>query len=34
MRIGAEKENKFDLFGHLADIWVTRRDAWTAQRKA
>jgi RimJ/RimL family protein N-acetyltransferase len=33
-RIGAEKESKFDLFGKVADIWVTRRDAWTAQRKA
>jgi RimJ/RimL family protein N-acetyltransferase len=29
-RLGAEKERQFDLFGHAADVWVTRRDAWTA----
>jgi RimJ/RimL family protein N-acetyltransferase len=29
-RIGAEKQNEFDLFGHLADIWVTHRDKWKA----
>lgn len=29
-RIGAEKQNEFDLFGHLADIWVTQRDKWKA----
>ena len=33
-RLGAEKQGEFDLFGHAADVWVTRRDAWTAQRKA
>jgi RimJ/RimL family protein N-acetyltransferase len=27
-RLGAEKQNEFDLFGHLADIWVTHRDKW------
>src|SRR6478752_5973534 len=30
-RLGAEKERRFDLFGHAADIWVTRRDAWMAK---
>src|SRR6202048_771554 len=29
-RLGAEKEREIDLFGHVADLWVTRRDAWTA----
>src|SRR3982074_2153840 len=33
-RLGAEKQGEFDLFGHVADVWVTRRDAWTAQPKA
>ena len=26
-RLGAEKGPEIDLFGHLADVWVTRRDA-------
>jgi RimJ/RimL family protein N-acetyltransferase len=29
-RLGAEKGDEFDLFGHLADIWVTARDKWQA----
>jgi RimJ/RimL family protein N-acetyltransferase len=29
-RLGAEKENEFDLFGHPADIWATYRDKWKA----
>jgi RimJ/RimL family protein N-acetyltransferase len=33
-RLGAEKEREMDLFGKPADIWVTRRDIWTAQRPA
>src|SRR5580704_18360809 len=33
-RLGAEIEREMDLFGHVADLWVTRRDGWTAQRKA
>jgi RimJ/RimL family protein N-acetyltransferase len=33
-RLGAEKEREIDLFGQVADIWVTRRDLWAAQRKA
>ena len=27
-RLGAEKGRQIDLFGHAADIWVTRRDSW------
>jgi RimJ/RimL family protein N-acetyltransferase len=30
-RLGAEKQGEIDLFGHVADVWVTRRDRWTAQ---
>jgi RimJ/RimL family protein N-acetyltransferase len=30
-RLGAEKERPFDLFGHAADLWVTRRDAWISR---
>jgi RimJ/RimL family protein N-acetyltransferase len=33
-RLGAEKGHQIDLFGHTADVWMTRRDAWTAQRQA
>jgi RimJ/RimL family protein N-acetyltransferase len=33
-RLGAEIEREMDLFGKVADLWVTRRDVWTAQRKA
>jgi RimJ/RimL family protein N-acetyltransferase len=29
-RLGAEKGPEFDLFGHVADAWVTRRDKWGA----
>ena len=32
-RLGASVEGEFDLFGHVADVWVTRRDAWRARRK-
>jgi RimJ/RimL family protein N-acetyltransferase len=32
-RLGAEIEREMDLFGHVADLWVTRREAWTAQAK-
>src|SRR6202158_2763037 len=28
--LGAEKGREIDLFGHVAEVWVTRRDAWTA----
>ena len=27
-RLGARKEREIDLFGHVADLWVTRRDGW------
>src|SRR3979490_3442124 len=30
-RLGAEKGSQIDLFGHVADVWVTRRDGWMAQ---
>jgi hypothetical protein len=30
-RLGAEKHGEMDLFGHAADVWVTRRNRWTAQ---
>jgi RimJ/RimL family protein N-acetyltransferase len=33
-RLGAVIEREFDLSGHVADIWVTHRDVWTARRKA
>jgi RimJ/RimL family protein N-acetyltransferase len=33
-RLGAEKEREFDLFGHLADIWVTPRAKWPGGGKA
>ena len=30
-RLGATIEREIDLFGQVADVWVTRRDPWTAQ---
>jgi RimJ/RimL family protein N-acetyltransferase len=30
-RLGANIEGEFDLFGHVADIWATRRETWTEQ---
>jgi len=30
-RLGATIESEFDLFGHVADIWVTRRESRAAQ---
>ena len=29
-RLGAEKQREIELFGHVADMWVTTRKAWTA----
>ena len=29
-RLGAEKGHAFDLFGHVADVWITSRDKWQA----
>jgi RimJ/RimL family protein N-acetyltransferase len=31
-RLGAGIEREIDLFGKVADLWVTPRDAWIAQR--
>ena len=31
-RLGAEKQREIELFGHVADMWVTTRSAWTAPR--
>ena len=30
-RLGATIEREIDLFGHVADVWVTRHDRWSAQ---
>ena len=30
-RLGARKDREVDLFGHLADVWVTEREAWQAR---
>ena len=27
-RLGAEKQGETDLFGHVADVWVTSKDKW------
>jgi RimJ/RimL family protein N-acetyltransferase len=27
-RLGAERESEIDLFGHAADLWVTRHETW------
>ena len=29
-RLGAEKQGETDLFGHVADVWVTMRSSWMA----
>jgi RimJ/RimL family protein N-acetyltransferase len=29
-RLGAEKQREIELFGHVADMWVTTREGWTA----
>lgn len=31
-RLGAVKQREIDLFGHVADMWVTTREAWTASQ--
>ena len=31
-RLGAGKGREIELFGHVSDLWVTNRDAWTSQR--
>jgi RimJ/RimL family protein N-acetyltransferase len=32
-RLGAAIERQVELFDHVTDLWVTRRDAWTARPK-
>jgi RimJ/RimL family protein N-acetyltransferase len=32
IRLGAEKQGETDLSGHVADVWVTKRSSWMAQR--
>jgi RimJ/RimL family protein N-acetyltransferase len=32
-RLGATIEGEVELFGHVTDLWVTRREVWTAQPK-
>src|SRR5271167_3025181 len=27
-RLGADKQGEIDLFGHVADVWVTTRETW------
>jgi RimJ/RimL family protein N-acetyltransferase len=29
-RLGAEKQREIELFGHVADLWVTTRSRWIA----
>jgi len=29
-RLGARKDREIDLFGHVADVWVTQRAPWMA----
>jgi RimJ/RimL family protein N-acetyltransferase len=31
-RLGAEKQGETDLFGHVADVWVTSRSKWQGSR--
>jgi RimJ/RimL family protein N-acetyltransferase len=33
-RLGAEKGREIDLFGHVADVWVTSRSKWQAAKPA
>lgn len=33
-RLGAEKEREIDLFGHVADMWVTLRNKWQSSTRA
>jgi RimJ/RimL family protein N-acetyltransferase len=32
-RLGASIEREIDLFGHVADLWVTHRASWTTRPK-
>ncbi|HEY0312776.1 MAG TPA: GNAT family N-acetyltransferase [Allosphingosinicella sp.] len=33
-RLGAARGREIELFGHIADMWVTTREAWTPRNKA
>jgi RimJ/RimL family protein N-acetyltransferase len=33
-RLGAEKQGETDLFGHVANVWVTSRQKWQASKAA
>jgi RimJ/RimL family protein N-acetyltransferase len=33
-RLGASKEHEINLFGHLADVWATSHNSWTAHRRS
>jgi len=33
-RLGAEKQGQTDLFGHVADVWVTSRNKWQGRPAA
>jgi RimJ/RimL family protein N-acetyltransferase len=33
-RLGAEKGREIDLFGHVADVWVTLRSRWQSAPRA
>ncbi len=30
-RLGAVKSKEIELFGYIADMWITTREAWTAR---
>jgi RimJ/RimL family protein N-acetyltransferase len=30
-RLGAQNQRQIELFGHVADLWVTSRDKWVAK---
>ena len=32
-RLGAAIERQVELFGHVTDLWVTRREVWTARAR-
>lgn len=31
-RLGAKADREIELFGHTADVWVTRRDTWSSRQ--
>jgi RimJ/RimL family protein N-acetyltransferase len=32
-RLGAQAQKEIELFGHVADMWVTTRSAWTTSQR-